>query len=576
MEKLTPQQLGRSAFSDWQEEIQHNVYAIDTDFQHSIQWHFGKNAPTIEAELNAFGARIALELEPLVRENNLSQNLPRLDAYDAIGNRIDHVQHHPTYVQAGDIIYGSGLLKKMSEPGGLAHCLSLLFLSSQTGEAGHNCPIACSAGIIRVLLKTADFADKKFYLEKLTTPAFSSNFTGAQFLTEIQGGSDVGLNAVQAKQDAGGNWLISGEKWFCSNANADLIFLTARYSAAPGTKGLALFLIPAQWHGKKNHYQIRRLKDKIGTRTMATGEIDFTGAHAIQIGNLDSSFHLVMDNVLHLSRIFNAFCVLGMARRAYTLAHAYAKHRIAFGQAIINYPLVIEHLARIKAENTAMLAGMYQTIQLQDAYDLAKPNSSLFFRMPTDHQKLLLRLLVNLNKYLTAVCSVEHIHHCLDVLAGNGTIETFSPIPRLLRDSIVCENWEGTHNLLRAQIHKDILKYHIDEIYITYMRACISTLKPSSTTSSLLKRLESLTADLQSFRMMTPELQALEIKYVVDQMAMLFSAWALLCEAEHQTNTTGEKSKQYCYDYYSWVHIEQKPQRNVEAYLALIKHVVGL
>ena len=86
------------------------------------------------------------------------------------------------------------------------------------------------------------------------------------------------------------------------------------------------------------------------------------------------------------------------------------------------------------------------------------------------NMKLLLRLLVNFQKYLTAFWSVQHIHHSLDVLAGNGTIESFSPIPRLLRDSIVCENWEGTHNLLRAQIHKDILKYNIDQIYLKYMQ----------------------------------------------------------------------------------------------------------
>ena len=135
---------------------------------------------------------------------------------------------------------------------------------------------------------------------------------------------------------------------------------------------MALFLIPALWGNKKNHYQIRRLKDKIGTKTMATGEIDFNGAYAVQVGELETSFHLVMDNVLHLSRIFNAFCVLGMARRAYYVANAYAKRRVAFGHPIIDYPLVQENLAQIKAENTALLAGVYAMVKLQDEYDSCK------------------------------------------------------------------------------------------------------------------------------------------------------------------------------------------------------------
>ena len=131
-------------------------------------------------------------------------------------------------------------------------------------------------------------------------------------------------------------------------------FYTARYNPSiTGTKGLALFLIPAKWRGRKNNYTIRRLKDKIGTRSMATGEIDYHGAHALLMGTVSDGFHLVMDNVLHLSRLFNSVCVLGMARRAYQIAHAYAQHRIAFSHPIIHYPLVKENLARMKAENSS-------------------------------------------------------------------------------------------------------------------------------------------------------------------------------------------------------------------------------
>src|SRR5690606_38880929 len=99
----------------------------------------------------------------------------------------------------------------------------------------------------------------------------------------------------------------------------------------PGTKGLGLFLVPSRLDdGSPNHYYLRRLKQKIGTRTMATAEIDFEGALAYPMGDVAEGIHLVMENVLHLSRIFNSFSVLGMSRRAYQIACYYAKNRRAF------------------------------------------------------------------------------------------------------------------------------------------------------------------------------------------------------------------------------------------------------
>jgi len=561
-------QGGRDDLSSWALEIQKNIYTHDDDFIHSIKFYFPNDFIRVNAELETFGHEVVNHLEPLVKENNLAVNLPRLEAYSPVGERIDQIVHHPAYVQAGNIIYGTKIMEKMSRPGGLAECLSLLFLSAQTGEAGHNCPAACSAGIIRVLQKTPDFPDKSYYLEKLTTPSFQSGFTGAQFLTEIQGGSDVGLNGAYASQDENNVWRIHGEKWFCSNAGANLIFMTARYDKKiPGTKGLGLFLVPAEWNGSKNNYTIRRLKDKIGTRSMATGEIDFHGAYALAIGPVEDGIHLVMDNVLHLSRLFNSFCVLGMARRAYSIARAYAQHRKVFSHTIVNYPLVKENLARIKAENTAMLAGIFATTRLQDQFDTGNVSGK--------NVKLLLRLLVNIQKYLTALWSVEHIHHALDVLAGNGTIEIFSPLPRLLRDGIVCENWEGTHNVLRAQVHKDILKYGIDAIFISFMETEIKRLnKYAQHLHPLMEELDNLKQQLDSFRQAGTELQSLQIRIIVDRMVVLYCALMLLEEAVDQTKAGLSFSKLDCYNYFCMLHLEKNETSYDDDYLELISRIV--
>lgn len=560
---------GRQAISDWLTDCQKNIYTQDRDFIHTIQFSLPEDFARLNPELEHFGQRVAEELEPLVMENNLCANLPRVEYFDAAGNPRQRVIHHPSYHASGNIIYHSQLLRRMSTPGGMAECLAFLFLSSQAGEAGHNCPAACSAGIIRVLQKTPDFPAKSVYLEKLTAASYDINFTGAQFLTEIQGGSDVGQNCVLARRDSHDNWRVTGEKWFCSNAGADLIFLTARFDPTiAGTKGLGLFLVPAMWNGRANHYHIRRLKDKIGTRSMATGEIDFADAYAIALGKVENGFHLVMDNVLHVSRLFNTVCVLGMARRACVLASYYVRRRIVFSHPVIDYPLVMENLARIRAENSAMLAGVFAAARLQDTYDTIHAGDETV--------KLLLRLLVNIQKYLSALWSVEHIHHALDMFAGNGTIETFSPIPRLLRDAIVCENWEGTHNVLRAQIHKDILKYDIDRIYLAWLRSELDkTETPTEDMQVLRDEFASLEKSLNAFRELDPALQQLQIRQIVDRMGILYCAFMLYREAIHQQHRDINKThaKMDCYHYFCLLHLGKGEITLDHDYLDLIARI---
>ena len=564
-ETQSANKIGRDALAAWQKAIHSNVYRSDADFIHSIQFCFAEQSSQIHAELTHFGELIATQLEPLVAENHLADNLPRIEAYNGIGQSIEKIIHHPSYQQAGDIIYGSRLLSHLTNPGGLRHCLSLFFLSSQAGEAGHNCPIACSAGILRVLQKVGDFPNKSHFIEKLIAPSYQDNFTGAQFLTEVQGGSDVGLNATYAQQE-NSQWRIYGEKWFCSNANAELIFVTARFdNNTPGTRGLGLFLIPARWNNHRNHYTFRRLKDKLGTRTLATAEVDFHGAYAYPMG-LEDGFRLMMENVLHISRLFNSFCVLGMARRAYGIARAYAHYRTAFSESIIHYPAVKETLASIKAENNAMLAGLFATADLQDQYDRSNAHD--------DKMSLLLRLLVNIQKYLTAKWSVQHTHHALDILAGNGTIETFSAIPRLLRDCIICENWEGTHNVLHLQVLKDLHKYAIDKLYFNYLYEQIARLDQQSPYTEMInKAIQDFEKELADFRQLDNQLQLLRIHLIIDRMTILFCLLHLLFEALDQLKTQNSASKLDCLQL-CWIkHVNNNPVIYNQDYLALITRI---
>ena len=409
----------------------------------------------------------------------------------------------------------------------------------------------------------------KDYINKLTAKSYDANYTGAQFLTEVQGGSDVGSNNTLAKQDHNGDWRITGEKWFCSNADAQLILLTARYDPSIiGTKGLGLFLMPATLDdGTPNHFTMKRLKDKLGTRTLASAEIDFDGALAFAVGDVADGFKQMMEQVLHVSRLFNSVLVTAMSRRAYFIARSYAQHRQAFGETIEHYPLVQENLARIKAENAALLAASFATIRMQDDYDLAENKS--------DDTKLLLRLLANSNKYLTSRWAVDHIHHAIDTLAGNGTIESFSSLPRLCRDSIVCENWEGTHNTLRMQIMRDIHKYQLHTIFLATLENDIAAIDDAESQKQQLEHAyQRLVTQFDSFYQADQEIQTLLIKDIIDQMAVLYASLQLLLEAQHQIRQ-GDNNKYNCLLLFNQLHLTETPNCYNSAYLTLISSVIG-
>lgn len=302
---------------------------------------------------------------------------------------------------------------------------------------------------------------------------------GAQFLTEVQGGSDVGANETAAVPDElePGAWRLRGEKWFCSNADADQFVVTARPAGAPaGTDGLACFLVPRRVGGQPNGFRIRRLKDKFGTRALATAEIEFEAALAYPIGELTDGFKIAAGVVLNTSRWLNASGSVGVMRRAYLETSSFARHRSAFGRSIAAFPLVRENLALIKAEEQAALASTLALTVLVDPLD----------RGQSDEETTgLHRFLVNANKYVTSLTATLVVRRAIETLGGNGTIEDFSPLPRLYRDALVFESWEGTHNVLVEQVRRDAVRFDLVPLVLADLRARLAPLRPSEETAAV-------------------------------------------------------------------------------------------
>lgn len=459
---------GREALIAWEAAQPDNFYLADTHFRAILPLYAGDKLGAIEEDLVPFGAACAGPVDELVRENNVHANNPRLERFTGVGVRVEKIVHHPTYHQAGEAIYGSGVMAAYADHPNSIGVLSRFYISSYLGEAGHNCPLACTAGVIRVLQELAPDDIRDEYLPKFLDRSYDGHLEGAQFLTEVQGGSDVGANATRAVRANDGTWRIFGEKWFCSNIDADVFLMTARPEEAPdGTRGLGLFFVPRNLpDGSVNEFRVRRLKDKIGTRSMASGECDFTGAVAYHMGEMGEGFRNMLELVINTSRIYNAVSTVAGGRRAHVVAQAYAEHRRAFDHAIIEYPLVQETLADTRAELDAATSGTFHIVWLNDRIDAG---------VAGDLERGFQRMAVNLNKMRTAKTNREAVVDSIEILGGNGAIETFSVLPRLLRDSIVSENWEGTHNTLMMQILRDAKKYQVHEAFYAYLDGLLQT-----------------------------------------------------------------------------------------------------
>ena len=437
----------RKAFDAWRSDFPADPYAADLHLDHvNARYLTEERLAGVREMGSAFGKTVVEDLGPLIE--SYQRHDPELIKFDGIGNRTEEIRFDPAYHEAGALVWASGLLRDAGTPGLSFEQATTFYLASLEGEMGHMCAATCTTGMIRVLRRSASANTRDHYLPALTAVDYDEAIRGSQFLTEVQGGSDVGSVASPAIERDDGTWHVSGEKWFCSIADADAFLVLARPDDAPsGTRGLGCFMIPRLIDGAPNGFSIRRLKDKLGTMSMASAEIDFENAVAYPIGEVDEGFKIMVTAMLNTSRWMNAIGDVGIMRRAYLEASAYARHREAFGQRIAEFPLVRRQIAQIKAEWLASLHSTWQLTALDEAVDLETADESdVAFH----------RYLVNANKLACSLAATQTVREAIEILGGNGTIEIFSVLPRLLRDAVVYEQWEGTHNTLTAQVLRDL------------------------------------------------------------------------------------------------------------------------
>ncbi|GMQ87710.1 MAG: acyl-CoA dehydrogenase family protein [Gammaproteobacteria bacterium] len=555
-------QQARTSLAAWQAHKHTDYLQADANIQRVLQMYMGEDYSRHRPVLSKAASISVSKMDSLAINSNRDENLPRLNRFNNIGERTEEVVFHPDYHELGACVWDTGVLAVLEQPGNELLSGALAYFIAHNGEAGHACPVACTAGLIKLLQQVGSTEQKKSYLPQLLETDYATRLHGAQFVTEVQGGSDVAAISCVAVVDAKhkGLYRISGEKWFCSVIDAGLFVLAARPEGAPqGTQGLALFLVPRTVDDEVNGFSIRRLKYKLGTRSMASAEVDFNGALAEPIGPLDKGFKNLVGIVLDTSRVHNAVAACGLMRRACIEAQAYARHRTAFGKAIIEHATVAQILARMKVISSAAVSTTFRILAMNDRLTTGKLS---------DSEKDARRTHVNINKYWTAIQCTQVVRDAIEVLGGNGTIEEFSVLPRLYRDAIVLESWEGTHNTLCAQVLRDFATRGLHLPWLAELSDALSGIRHVSLEahrSRATRLLDDVTARIERLLASEADYASLHIRGVVDRMCVFNNYLGLLLELEWELGQNIKSQKSLVIDLYYYLFVDQvDPMDNPE------------
>lgn len=413
---------------------------------------------------------------------------PRLESHDRDGQPANVVRYNPLYEEARRRVYSLGVVGRCYGDDALPpmfHFASVYVICQ--ADTGLACPVTLTGATAHIVARYGTPDQRQRYLPGLAARDDRPFLGGATWVTEVQGGSDVGAVETEASATDDGDWMLTGEKWFCSNADSDVALVTARPAGAePGTKGLGLYIVPRVLpDGRMNDYRIRRLKDKLGTVSLATGEVELFGAKAEQIAPPPQGFRLMME-ALQFSRIDNAFGSAGLMRRAFLEAIIHASKRRAFGAALVTYPMVQETLLTMQAD---WEAGLLLAIEAGVAWERWLASGS-------SEDEAWQRLVTALAKHRTADDAVRNASRAVEMLGGNGYVEDF-PTARLLRDAQVTPVWEGPANIQALEAMRTMgRRYGAERLFARRVQSVLEQARSYDGTDRVVTLLERELAEL--------------------------------------------------------------------------------
>jgi alkylation response protein AidB-like acyl-CoA dehydrogenase len=409
----------------------------------------------IEPELKELGQLAGGELYQMQLADRLNE--PTLTQWDAWGNRVDRVEVTRVWREAERIAVDYGVVATAYEQkhGSLSrvHQCALAYLFTPSTDI-YSCPLAMTDGAARTLLGSGNQALIDRAVPHLITRKHEEFWTSGQWMTEITGGSDVGLSQTVAVRDPVQSpanakcetrnseleaWRLYGNKWFASAITSQIALTLARPEGnPPGGRGLALFYVELRNEaGRLRNIEIDRLKDKLGTRKVPTAELTLAGTPAQLVkGTTDGVRNIAP--LLNITRLWNGISAVALMRRGLALADDYARRRIAFGAPLAEKPLHRDTLGGLQAEFEGAFYLAFYVAELTGRSEMGELSE-------TDSH--LLRLLTPVMKLTTAKQAVMVLSEVVEALGGAGYVED-TGLPQLLRDAQVLPIWEGTTNVL--------------------------------------------------------------------------------------------------------------------------------
>ncbi len=477
------------------------------------------------------------------------RNPPRLERYDRWGHDVSQVVMPASFTQSKRaVLDAQRALRDEARAAKVGSSLAMFasnYLLNQA-DIGMGCALGTGGGMVQSLVAAYAPADVR---EHVLAKFASGEWAGetAQLLTERSGGSDLGALETTARRAAGENggaWVLNGFKWFASNCAGEAFVVLAKPEGAPdSTRGVATFLVlRTRRDGSRNGVRVRRLKDKLGTRSVASGEVEFVDAEAFllseqpnaaaaQAGPSDGKGLGRMMELTNAARLGIALFGLGNARRALVESLCYARQRHAFGGALVDKPLMRRKLAEMIVDVEAALALVF------DGTGAAN------HRQPRSMRQ---RIAVPVTKLKVCRLGITAASDAIEIHGGNGYIETW-PVARLLRDAQVNTIWEGPDNILCLDVRRGIEQARAHETLLARLRDALSVSDDDDTTRLVAGRVEDLDAAITAWAKLDggPQGGLAEARlFPLAQFMGDVYAGALLCEqAAWERETRGDDRK---------------------------------
>ncbi|MCL4346045.1 MAG: acyl-CoA dehydrogenase family protein [Candidatus Thermoplasmatota archaeon] len=435
-----------------------NYYSDDLPLQKFIRY-LGIDNKNGLSDLGKYVSSELIEIMDFVDH----KGKPELITWDLDGKRIDYVRLSPEHRSALRKLQELGVVRKSAgdENDWMYHYISGYVIS----DSGIFCTLTLTAQTAYGLKKYGDNPELKEFLEKYVNKL--DPWYGATYYSETQGGSDLGANNTVAFNE-GNNWYLTGnDKYFASDAGlADGAIVTAKY-AEGGVKSIGLFFVPAMNGRGELNYTIRRLKNKMGTIAVPSGEVELNRSEAYLIGEKEKGIYYAME-ILTVSRIDDALAASGIGRKALWEAYLHAERRSAFGKKLIEHPLMIRDLTTLEAElEGAVIISLYAARLFSDAYSS---------RPPYDDNYNYARFISHIAKNMAAWASDHVTQYSLEIFGGIGFFEEF-PMAKFHRDALVTSIWEGTSNIQSLDMLEAIVRKNAAYMFFSKMESIKNKLK---------------------------------------------------------------------------------------------------